>query len=1197
MAPLSDFHRPAFSSVWRSSLRVLALAFALAVPGALARAESAAMQAAPAGVVETGAPSFVVFGPDSLGFSTQPSDLRLLPDGRILAVSQRQIAIGDGGRWETFQQAADEAGFISGQVAIDNDGRIYAGITGAIARIDLGEDARWRFVPVVPVSHNDPFHQVFQFPDTWLWSSGGGAILAWRPGQSVRSAGGLGTNIEHVFSFGGELYASNETSGSLKRLRIGGSPVLATSDSGLASDTVMSSTAFGPGQVLVGTGSAGLRIFNGRSFGDITVPKILGQGQRINALCPVGSDLYAAAVDMVGIVFFDRGGRIVQVLSRTLDHRLARASRLVYSSNGTLWALLDNAVACVKFPSPISNFEPIFASALHFTMPVRHDGRLWVLADGRLMRGVYSADGILERFELDTPPGRFLWAIAETEGRLFATNEGSIFVRDGAGWKQIATGITNARLGIGPVQTEGRFFYAARGEIGWIQETAGQYAAQHIPVKGLGEVYNAVDDSAGAVWLELGNSRLARVEFGAGEPTVRFFGKDDGLGEGWVSILAIDGIARCYAERHLLTFDARTQRFSEDQELARRIPMIANSMGRPARDASGRLWFACQGDVHFVDDKKAGERPAVGSLSLGFEPTDFNMESNGVVWMHSRGHLIRFDPSLPFVAQPLVRAQITSVQQAASNHYRFNPGTELPPLPYSDNSLLIRFAAVASPFGLPLSFEVMLEGATDRWVSTGTVGSASFNRLKEGSYVFHVRPVVGSVPGEEARLAFTIRPPWFRTKLAWVIYVVSAVCLVSLVAWLFSYLERRDKIRLEHLVVERTAELNATNAQLGRQVEEITQKTAALAASEERFRGLNAELNVTNARLARQVEETMEKTAALAASEDRYRRLNAELESRVAERTTELSTTNIDLKREIAERQRAEQEVERVHKQLVSASHQAGMAEVATGVLHNVGNVLNSVNVSAGLALERIRTSKVVGLARLSQLLDFQGDKVFQFLMEDPRGRSVPSYLKQLSIHVGEEHAEVVEELRYLVSNVDHIKEIVSMQQNYARVSGVVETVALADLIEDSIKIHGRAYARHGIKLERDFEQLAPASVDKHKVLQILVNLIHNSKYACDGANLPEKRVTIRLRACGTDHARIEVADTGVGILPEDLTRIFSQGFTTRKTGHGFGLHSAALAAHELGGSLTVHSDGPGRGATFTLEFPLQPPPAGPTKL
>jgi signal transduction histidine kinase len=526
--------------------------------------------------------------------------------------------------------------------------------------------------------------------------------------------------------------------------------------------------------------------------------------------------------------------------------------------------------------------------------------------------------------------------------------------------------------------------------------------------------------------------------------------------------------------------------------------------------------------------------------------------------MHSRGHLIRFDPSLPSVAQPRVRAQITSVQLAASNHHRFNPGTALPPLPYSDNSLLIRFAAVASPFGLPLSFEVMLEGATDRWVSTGTVGSASFNRLKEGRYVFHVRPVTAGTPGQEARLAFTIRPPWYRTNLAWVIYIIGAISLLLAIAWLSAYLERREKARLERLVAERTAELNITNAQLGRRVEEIS-----------------------------------EKTAALAASEDRYRQLNAELESRVADRTAELSKTNVDLKREITERQRAEHEVERVHKQLVTASHEAGMAEVATGVLHNVGNVLNSVNVSAGIVAERLRASRIDGVARLARLLKEQGDGLMRFLTEDTRGRTVPTYLEQLAAHLEQERQEVGKELSGLILNIDHIKEIVSMQQSYARVSGVVETVVLADLAEDAIKIHGGAYARHGIKLERDYQALPTLSVDKHKVLQILVNLIHNSKYACEATNLPEKRVTIRIRGHGPDGAEIAVEDTGVGIPPENLTRIFSQGFTTRKNGHGFGLHSAALAASELGGTLTVHSDGPGRGATFTLKLPLQPPSAG----
>ena len=304
----------------------------------------------------------------------------------------------------------------------------------------------------------------------------------------------------------------------------------------------------------------------------------------------------------------------------------------------------------------------------------------------------------------------------------------------------------------------------------------------------------------------------------------------------------------------------------------------------------------------------------------------------------------------------------------------------------------------------------------------------------------------------------------------------------------------------------------------------------------------------------------------------------------------ELAQRTQALEKEIAERQRAEREVERVHKQLLTASHQAGMAEVATGVLHNVGNVLNSVNVSAGLVTERLRTSRVSGLARLARLLKDQGDRLAQFLTDDSRGRTVPAYLEQLATHLEQERLEVGKELAGLILNVDHIKEIVSMQQSYARVSGVVDTVALADLVEDAIKIHGGAYARHGITLARDYEQLPPVSVDKHKVLQILVNLIHNSKYACDATNLPEKRVTIRIRASGADRAKIEVADTGVGIPAENLTRIFSQGFTTRKGGHGFGLHSAALAANELGGTLTAHSDGPGHGATFALELPRQPP-------
>src|SRR5690606_17143952 len=190
-----------------------------------------------------------------------------------------------------------------------------------------------------------------------------------------------------------------------------------------------------------------------------------------------------------------------------------------------------------------------------------------------------------------------------------------------------------------------------------------------------------------------------------------------------------------------------------------------------------------------------------------------------------------------------LRALITSVQFSASGRQVFGPGESLKALDYSDNSLVVHFAAPANPFALPVTFEVLLEGSGTKWVSTGAVGSATFNRLKEGDYVFRVRPVArGSAPGAEARVAFTVRPPWFRTNIAWVIYVASAAGFVATAAWLSSFLQRRENERLELLVTERTRELNATNQRLGHQIVETTEKSAALSASEERYRTLNTEL-------------------------------------------------------------------------------------------------------------------------------------------------------------------------------------------------------------------------------------------------------------------------------------------------------------------------------------------------------------------
>ena len=292
---------------------------------------------------------------------------------------------------------------------------------------------------------------------------------------------------------------------------------------------------------------------------------------------------------------------------------------------------------------------------------------------------------------------------------------------------------------------------------------------------------------------------------------------------------------------------------------------------------------------------------------------------------------------------------------------------------------------------------------------------------------------------------------------------------------------------------------------------------------------------------------------------------------------------------DITERKAAEMEIDRVHKALVSASRQAGMAEVATNVLHNVGNVLNSLNVSANLVADNVRNLKSESLARLVALLQENSARLGTFMTDDERGKRIPDFLAQLSSHVLNTQQALLTELESLNRNIDHIKDIVSTQQTYAKRCGVSETVDVAALVEDSLSMNRGAFARHGVTLKREFESVPPITVDKHKVLQILVNLERNAKYACDASGRTDKKVIVRIAKAG-DAVQIQVIDNGVGISPEHMERLFTHGFTTKKEGHGFGLHSGALTAREIGGSLTVCSEGVGRGAAFTLILPLNPP-------
>lgn len=327
--------------------------------------------------------------------------------------------------------------------------------------------------------------------------------------------------------------------------------------------------------------------------------------------------------------------------------------------------------------------------------------------------------------------------------------------------------------------------------------------------------------------------------------------------------------------------------------------------------------------------------------------------------------------------------------------------------------------------------------------------------------------------------------------------------------------------------------------------------------------------------------------------EQEVRRLNAELEERVARRTAELQEANDRLGALHGElEQRVEQrtaELRQAQAELVATARAAGMAEIATNVLHNVGNVLNSVNVSSGMVCQQLRQSKLPGLARSAELLGQNEADLGRFMTEDPKGRLLPGYLGKLAQVLETEQRTVLDEMEQMGKSIDHLKDIIATQQSYAGGTSMVVATEVSELVDDALRMNAGALSRHQVVVERDLPPLPRLPIDRHRVLQILINLIGNAKQAMDAEAAFGHRLRIGAQLDDArGELRLSVSDEGDGIRPEHLERIFAHGFTTRARGHGFGLHSCIVAAREMGGDLRAHSDGVGTGATFTLVLPVQ---------
>lgn len=565
--------------------------------------------------------------------------------------------------------------------------------------------------------------------------------------------------------------------------------------------------------------------------------------------------------------------------------------------------------------------------------------------------------------------------------------------------------------------------------------------------------------------------------------------------------------------------------------------LMANAVTSVFCDRNNRIWAATGRGVSYFDGSEwLTDVFADANVAVTFEGGGFKQSPNGAMWINqcSRNWLRRVMPGPK--NEEIIASSFSTIRYIrATAAPKTVITTAVGEVSQPGNTVVAWRGEIPwwSTRPSDLRYSYRLDGGA--WSKFAAETSHVFLQLGTGRHTFEVRARDRdlNVEKQPARIEFKVIPPIWKTP--WFIALVAVF-------------------------------------------------TAAVATQSARVMIRDRSLRRANVSLAIEIDEHKKTEAELG-------RKTGLLEDEVRQRAqiqAVLEEKKLALEQEIEERKRMEKKVERAQKELLQASREAGMAEVATNVLHNVGNALNSVNVSANVVIGQIANTRTAGLEKAAELLQQHAGEP-DYLKSDPQGALIPNYLHSFVQHLGELKSRNLAELETLRKSVEHIAEIVAMQQNYARAPGVPEKVTVVEIADDALRLQANAFQEHGVEIVREYAYDGPILVEKHKLLQVLVNLIANADRACVASERTDKRVRVSI-AEQTGRVRIEIADNGVGIPAENLVRIFNQGFSTWQDGHGMGLHGSANAAKELGGALGAQSAGVGRGATFTLELPLGPP-------
>ncbi|CAM2066395.1 Response regulator [Sulfidibacter corallicola] len=285
--------------------------------------------------------------------------------------------------------------------------------------------------------------------------------------------------------------------------------------------------------------------------------------------------------------------------------------------------------------------------------------------------------------------------------------------------------------------------------------------------------------------------------------------------------------------------------------------------------------------------------------------------------------------------------------------------------------------------------------------------------------------------------------------------------------------------------------------------------------------------------------------------------------------------------RGVIQRKEAEQALRK------SEERYRGLAEFADAVIHNVGNVLNSVNASCESIAATLNRSRIGQLERVNHLLQSVSVET-DFFVNHPKGKQIPDYLTGLKGKLTEEHEKISEEIDGILKRLLLVREIIETQQSHGKVREASEPLNLLEMVEDAIKVRRATLVRNRIQIAVDVSDALVVSAPKIKLTHILINLLKNAIDAICETDQEVRQVRVAAQLLENGDVQLLIADTGIGISDAVRERLFQHGFTTKKNGHGYGLHYCANIMKELGGRVEVESDGLGTGATVNLFFPSE---------